>query len=37
MGSKTTTLEMIGVLFHMVYFPHLFENQHVVVRTDNMA
>jgi hypothetical protein len=37
MGSKTTTLEMIGILLHLVFYPHLFSNQHAVFKTDNMA
>jgi hypothetical protein len=37
MGSKTTTLEMIGILLHFLLVPKLMLKQHVVVVTDNMA
>jgi hypothetical protein len=37
MGSKTTTLEIIGVLLHVLLFPELVKNRIVVFETDNMA
>jgi hypothetical protein len=37
MGAKTTCLEIIGLLLHIVFFPCLFTNRHVVFKTDNIA
>jgi hypothetical protein len=37
MGSKTTTLEILGVLFHILLFPELLMGHQVVFQTDNMA
>jgi hypothetical protein len=37
MEAKTTTLEILGVLLHIVLFPRLFENSHVIIQTDNMS
>jgi hypothetical protein len=37
MGAKTTSLEILGILLHLVYFPNLFTNRHVVFKTDNIA
>jgi hypothetical protein len=36
MGIKTS-LEMVGALFHIVLFPHLFENSNVIIQTDSMS
>jgi hypothetical protein len=37
MGSKTTTLEILGVLLQFVLFPELLMGHQVVFQTDNMA
>jgi hypothetical protein len=37
MGSKTTSLEIIGILLHLVLFPSLFCDRHVIFKTDNIA
>jgi hypothetical protein len=37
MGSKTTTLEMIGILLHILLLPSLLLRQNVVFVTDNLA
>jgi hypothetical protein len=37
MGAKTTSLEILGILLHLVYFPELFINCHVIFKTDNIA
>jgi hypothetical protein len=37
MGSKTTTLEMIGILIHILLVPSLLIKQNVVFVTDNLA
>jgi len=33
-GDKTTTLETIGLLLPMILCPHLFKNQHIVMKVD---
>jgi hypothetical protein len=37
MGAKTTTLEIIGILLHIVSFPEEMVGRQVVFKTDNMA
>jgi hypothetical protein len=37
MGSKTTLLEILGVLLHLLFFPELVQNRIVVFQIDNMA
>jgi hypothetical protein len=37
MGSNTASLEIIGILLHMVLFPSLFCDHHVIFKTDNIA
>jgi hypothetical protein len=37
MGSKTTTLEMLGVLFNVILNVKVLSNQHVVFMIDNIA
>jgi hypothetical protein len=37
MGSKTTSLEILGVLLHLLFYPELVQNRIVVFQTDNMA
>jgi hypothetical protein len=37
MGSKTATLEMLGVLIHFLHSKDQMRNQHLVFKTDNLA
>jgi hypothetical protein len=37
MGSKTTTLEVMGILLHMVNNIELMQNRVIIFQTDNMA